>query len=97
MKDKEFHEWSKIRKKGKINFILKYGMLLYGVSTGILLYILELILDQKFSLTLFTQYTFYRDMIAQVIAYSIIAGPLYGILMWIFNEKRWKKEKDKLK
>lgn len=95
MKEKDFIKWSEIRKKGKWRFVLLHGVLLFGLIAGSLSEILNIVLEDKFTVTLLYQYEFYRDFIAAVIAFSIIGGPTYGILMWIFNEKMWKKEKEK--
>ena len=81
MTDK-LEKWEKMRAKGKWNYILIYGVLGWGVGTGIL-----------FSLffPLVTEAMGIKAPFLPVFALSIVLFPLGGIawawFMWIYAEK----------
>ena len=81
MTDK-LEKWQKLRAKGKWNYILIYGVLGWGVGTGIL-----------FSLVfpLVINAMFFKVPFLPVFALSIVVFPLGGVAwgywMWIYCEK----------
>lgn len=94
MKKSAFKRWSKIRKKGKLSYILKYGILFWGIPTGILAGILLYFIEMGgFTFQAFTQIEFYGEVIARVLFFALVGGPLYGILTWVGRERKWNKEK----
>jgi uncharacterized membrane protein len=81
----KLEKWEKLRAKGKWNYILIYGVLLWGASTAILFSLI-------FPLAMGGKVTF-----LPVFALSIVLFPLGGIawgyFMWTFIEKAYEKLK----
>ena len=79
----KLEKWEKLRAKGKWNYILIYGVLGWGVSTGVLFsLIFPLVMGGKVPFL-------------PVFALSIVLFPLGGIAwgycMWILSEKAYAK------
>lgn len=81
----KFEKWEKLRAKGEWDFILKYGVLLWGVGTAVL-----------FSL-FFPMAMGGKMPSLSVFALSIVLFPIGGIawghFMWIFGENAYMKAK----
>ena len=80
-KDK-LEKWEKLRAKGKWTYILIYGVLAWGVSTGILFSLIwPLAMEAMGS----------KPPFLPVFAFSIVGFPLggvaWGYCMWIYIEK----------
>ncbi|MFZ5353505.1 MAG: hypothetical protein ACOZCL_12405 [Bacillota bacterium] len=91
MKDKQFNEWTRMREKGKLRFILKYGVLCWGTLTGILTGLLSNITDYGFTISFLSTAVFWVEIIGRIIFFQI-GGILFGLVMWHTNESGWKKE-----
>ena len=87
MRDK-LEKWEKLRAKGKWNYILIYGVLGWGVGTGILV---------SLFFPLVTEAMGSKAPFLPVFALSIVLFPLGGIaggyFMWTFIEKAYEKLK----
>ena len=82
--DRRFQKWEKIRAKGKLNYVLLYGAVLWGLSTAALLTLgLPLLIGAKI--------TWSRALI-NVILFPL-AGIGWGRFTWIVNEKAYRKSK----
>ncbi|NDI33159.1 hypothetical protein [Chengkuizengella sediminis] len=95
MKETKRNDWGTIRKKGKIKYIWKQGILTYGFPVGILIVVFNMSRDVGFS-NIFTL----QNMIAGVIAVllnGLMIGLLYGLIMWAFYERKWRKENKTVK
>ena len=81
----KIEKWEKLRAKGKWNFILKYGVLLWGVGTAVLfsLFFPMVMGGKKPSLPVF----------ALSIVLFPIGGIAWGYFMWIFGENAYMKAK----
>jgi hypothetical protein len=81
----KIEKWEKLRAKGKWNFILKYGVLLWGVGTAVL-----------FSL-FFPMVMGGKGQSSSVFALSIVLFPIGGIawgyFMWMFSENAYMNAK----
>jgi|GEM_PF-4227741 len=74
------HRWSTIRARGKLRFVVLYGMIYYGLLYDLLpLALLLWILGVEFSSLL----------IAGLVAGCVILGILYSLLVWAVNERRF--------
>lgn len=85
MNNEQFKQWRKTRLEGKLNFILKSGLLAYGLT----MFIMMAIFNQPFAEGFTT-----RAAISHYITWPI-AGVLYGVIMWYVSEHRYKKEQTK--
>ena len=84
-RDKKFIEkWSKTREKGKFNFMIKSG-LLFGLFNVILMQLLKL---YEMSLReLFLS----KFFVVNLLIHMVIGVFVYGYLMWLFAEKKYRK------
>jgi hypothetical protein len=86
MNAKQRERWAKMRKKGRIYFIFVYGVLLWGVITSIIVWI---ILSFYYSYTsdLFS-ITSIRTLITSLILFHL-TGLWWGWSVWRYNEKQY--------
>ncbi|WP_345240600.1 hypothetical protein [Pontibacillus salipaludis] len=78
-------KWSKIREKGRTHYILYYGVLGWGLSTGLLFFLLGEGMEHKLT---FEDY-FTRGWaleLAIAIGSFLLGGLLFGYTMWGLNE-----------
>jgi hypothetical protein len=82
--DRRFQKWEKTRAKGKLNYVLVYGVLLWGFTTAVLV-------TAAAPLLLGLVITWSHALI------NVILFPLTGIgwghFTWMANEKAYQKEK----
>lgn len=75
-------KWEGIRAKGKWHFIIKYGVLFWGLGTAVL-----------FSLVM--SFVLWEDPFLSILKESLMLFPLGGIawgaVMWFVNKKSYKK------
>lgn len=75
----EKENWESTRKKGFLNFLLVRGLLLFGLSFTVFQFLIKLLLGNEI------------NILATFIS-GLMGGLIYGISMWYFAEKRFKKE-----
>lgn len=87
MNNYDVEKWNAVKSKGRLNYILKYGVLLWGGLAGILSCIIISILDGGLSINPFlenlTNGTFLIYMISMM-----ISGIIFGALAWQINCKK---------
>ena len=84
-RDKKFIEkWSKIREKGKFNYMIKSG-LLWGLFTVIFIQLLKL--DEMSFRELFLS----KFFVVSLLIYLVIGVFGFGYIMWLFAERRYRK------
>ena len=84
-RDKKFIEkWSKIREKGKFNYMIKSG-LLWGLFTVIFTQLLKL--DEMSFRELFLS----KFLVVSLLIYLVIGVFGFGYIMWLFAERRYRK------
>ena len=84
-RDKKFIEkWSKTRKKGKFNFMIRAG-LLFGLLTVILMQLLKL--DEMSFRELFLS----KFFVVNLLIHMVIGVFGYGYVMWLFSEIKYRK------
>lgn len=81
MNIKQQEHWKKARELGKRSYIIKHGVLYWGVTTGIFFSIIMHFLQPQDN-------WYIRPIIALVL--FPIAGILYGFFSWNTNEKKYK-------
>ncbi|MDD2708158.1 MAG: hypothetical protein PHV34_09125 [Verrucomicrobiae bacterium] len=87
MRNTFFEKWRKLRGKGKWNFILIYGVLLWGIGSALLFSLI-------FPLGLGwigERVSFMPVFVGSVILFPL-GGITWGYFVWMFNEKAYKKE-----
>jgi membrane associated rhomboid family serine protease len=75
----EKENWESTRKKGFLNFLLVRGLLLFGLSFTVFQFLIKLLSGNEINIT------------ATFIS-GLMGGLIYGISMWYFAEKRFKRE-----
>ena len=75
--------WFRMREKGKMAYVLKYGILYFGFTIGAGAFIIEHWATPIDNL--------WFELLGAVIVWPI-AGYIYGILSWRENEKRYLKK-----
>ena len=84
-RDKKFIEkWSKIREKGKFNYMIKSGFL-WGLFTVIFTQLLKL--DEMSFRELFLS----KFFVVSLLIYLVIGVFGFGYIMWLFAERRYRK------
>lgn len=84
-RDKKFIEkWSKIREKGKFNYMIKSG-LLWGLFTVIFIQLLKL--DEMSFRELFLS----KFFVVSLLIYLVIGVFGFGYVMWLFSERKYRK------
>lgn len=73
-------KWTKIRDMGKMKFILKHGVLYWGVTVALLYFFLKLIVEPSDRILL--------SLIEALVEFSI-GGFFVGLFTWNANEKRY--------
>jgi hypothetical protein len=77
--------WGLTREKGKTRYILVHGVLLFGIP----MLIFVSFITNPFADGLFSEEAFVHDMT------WLIAGSVYGIIMWHYFEHKFNKENAK--
>ncbi|MBN1796024.1 MAG: hypothetical protein JW804_05065 [Sedimentisphaerales bacterium] len=87
--DSKFEKWAKIKEKGKADYIIKYGVLGWGVTTAILFSIV-------FS-TIVSRMNKETSFLLTLLGLSLLVFPLGGIawgyFMWNYMGKAYQKSK----
>lgn len=86
MKDREIVAWEEARAKGFGKFVVIHGVLSWGLPM--------LIIIGYFNNILAEGATFASVLIHCIIWF--VAGGLFGLVLWLVNERRYKKHQEKL-
>jgi hypothetical protein len=93
MKEKHREKWRKIRARGKGEFILKYGGVIFGLlGIGLLVPAAKIILgflSSEFTFSFFDRNFLFRIITGLIIAFP--AGCLWGWILWEINEWSYSK------
>lgn len=87
---REIAKWERINSMGKRKYILKDGILYYGVPTGILWAIFYQLFDGGLSLENFISDEFTSRLVVGLIVFSIV-GILVSLFTWRKLEKKYHK------
>jgi len=85
MKPKEIEQWQKTREKGLVRFILFTGILSYGLPLFVVLNFMD---PPKMPLSI-------ADLIATFLICAVAGGSAFGYILWVVQEKRYRKALDK--
>ena len=86
MKHKEFEKWSAIREQGMQRFVLKKGVFTFGLFMFVLM---TFIANQ----TPVSEHTIYH-VVRQFFVW-VFFGYLFGVVMWLVQEERFKSASNK--
>lgn len=95
MKQSQLLYWEKTRAQGKRAYILKNGMLYFGLPLGILSAFMNRFLENSYSFDGYFNGELLGEMIARGLFFFLITGPLFGLITWHLNEKNYKKTIEK--
>jgi len=84
-KKNRFKKWEKVREKGRKHYIIYYGVLGWGLSTGILFFILGEILDHGLNISEYFTGDWISSLVIGVASF-LLGGILFGYFMWGVNE-----------
>ena len=84
MNTKQMAKWEDIRNKGKRKYIIKYGLIFWGIPMAILVSLLQYLSVGKLNVIM--------NVIISIIVF-LLGGLLYGLIMWTYLEKRYKDSK----
>lgn len=88
MRHLDANKWSAIEKKGKPSFILKYGILKWGILTGIFFCVIVTLLEHGFKLEPFIENISNANFLVYLII-TMLCGTLFGTWMWNTNCKKY--------
>jgi hypothetical protein len=94
MNPKQMEKWENIRNKGKMSYVVIYGILLWGIPVSILGELFSRITKYGFTLDVFNSDHFVSSIIFRTITF-IIAGIFCGLYMWDRMEKKHQKSFEK--
>lgn len=84
MKEQRFLEfWNKKKKRGVVKFCLIDGLLLWGVTTGLTVFLINIFL--------FSAPTTLEYFLKNLLSFAFGGGIFWGPLTWYFNEKKFIK------
>lgn len=82
MKKKNLEKWNKIINKGKLNYVIKYGVLVWGIPVGLIVNIWRYIDEKPLD---FTQFIF--ESLPTLIVFPI-AGIFFGLFMFNYIKNK---------
>ncbi len=82
--------FKELYEKGKLNYVIKYGVLSWGVSVTIIVRLIIGFVTYKLDLQNVFRSLFTEDTIYTLITFSIF-GAIWGRIMWGWLEKEVKK------
>jgi len=82
--DKNTKNWDKVKSMGMKDFILKYGIIRWGIPTCILYSVLMLL----FNSNIHSIRSFIIDVVINLLIFSLLGGSLFGFVMWKLSEKK---------
>jgi hypothetical protein len=90
-------KWVKVRSKGRLKFVLVYGVLVFGTVSSILGYLSEVMVETVWSYIYSIAYEppkppYYLSRIV----FAILIGVTTGFVIWHFNEKSYKNTDSEL-
>lgn len=88
--DKFLKRWEKERKKGKLSYIIRWGLLFYGGSFFLIWTFLAPFIDSGFTFNFIYKETFILKLIVFGIV-SLLFGLFMSYINWSSFERRYKR------
>jgi hypothetical protein len=96
MNPKQRQKWAKIRMLGKFRYVLGYGILLWGIPTGLCYAVLTTLTDNGFSLFRVLSSPLLRQLFVAKLIISLILFPICGCVLawwlWHYWEKKYSEQ-----
>lgn len=86
---KRVKKWEEIQKKGKKRFVWINGVSIFGSLMFVFMTIFNYLQDVGFNIHAIEEISF-KTVLINFIVY-LLAGYIFGLLMWSANEKSYKK------
>ena len=80
--DKKTERWERLRSKGKCHFVVRYGVIYWGIPTGFLWSV--------FFSTVNSHVSFWSALPVGMCLFPL-GGIFFGLVMWAIGEKNYKK------
>lgn len=87
-KEKRFEKWRKVREKGRRNYIIYYGVLGWGLTTGILFFILGQLLKHGLHISGYFTEDWLLTLTISLVCF-LFGGILFGYITWGLNESSY--------
>ncbi|MEN8904536.1 MAG: hypothetical protein ABF289_01105 [Clostridiales bacterium] len=84
------YAWSRIRKRGKIQYILIYWVLGWGIPVALISSVISEFFSYGFYLSMFLKKEFYFRSLGISVLF-VIVGIFIGMRIWVKEEKIWRK------
>jgi ABC-type multidrug transport system permease subunit len=82
--NKNIKNWNEVKSMGMKSFILKYGIMRWGIPTGISYSVLMLL----FNSNIHSIRSFIIYVVINLLIFSLLGGSLFGFVMWKLSEKK---------
>ena len=87
-KSNELDRWNLMKSKGKGNYLIKDGILNWGIPTGILWAVFFQLIEDGLSLNSYLQIDFVRRIVIGIITFSLV-GIVAALFKWNKLEKKY--------
>ncbi|GEL76478.1 hypothetical protein [Tenuibacillus multivorans] len=83
-------KWEQIQAKGKKNYVMKYGVLGWGLSTGILYFFILNLLTYGMTFSSYFSEGWLLDFLIGIVIF-MFAGVPFGLITWKMNNRNYQK------
>ena len=96
MNPKQREKWARIRRLGKLRYMIIYGIVLWGLPVAVLYVFITTFLDNNFSIQQVLQSALLRRLFFAKLFISLTLFPTCGFAvswwLWDYNEKKYSDE-----
>ncbi len=92
MNQQQFDRWTRVREKGKDNFIWMTGVAGWGFATGLLYAVVTHLLDNQWDAEALLSMSFVRHLSFSLLFFAI-AGFFWGRIVWNVTDKKYLEKK----
>lgn len=96
MNPKQREKWSRIRRLGKLRYMIIYGIFFWGLPVGVFYVLITTLIDNNFSIQPILESALLRRLFFAKLFISITLFPTCGLAvswwLWDYNEKKYLNE-----
>lgn len=85
-KENRMARWGRIRGKGRMHFIINYGIFYWGTMSGVLFFLLDRLLQHGIDASAYFSEGWLSSFWSSMVSFWL-GGILFGYLLWKYNEK----------